>query len=362
MLFLADIDRDVALLRIFADDHALINGTLIADKHNAPILCVEHAVGGRFAGLGGDKGAGEAARNLALIGRIGIKNRIDDALSAGIRQKLAPISEQTSCRDQIFDSRSGPMRGWIHVDKLAFSRTELFHHGAAVFVRHVDIHALDRLAELAVDLLIQYTGRADAKLIALAAHILDQNGKVHFPASRYLKAIRRFPIGNAERNVLQKLLVKPLAKLTGGHKLSLLACKRTVVDGERHLHGRLADLDKFKRLGTICRGDRISDGNILRAGKADDIAHFRFRNRNAAKPVDLADADDFCFLGRFIFIMEVADHDFLILAYRTSLDASDSDSADIIVIVDGGHKKLQRRVDFPLGSGNIIKNGIEQGS
>ena len=154
MLFLADIDRDISLLRVFSDNHTLINGTLIADKHNAPILRVEHTVGCRFAGLGGDKRTGKTARDFPFIGRIGIKNRIDDTLAAGIRQKFAPISEQTSCRNQIFDSCAGSVRGWIHVDKLAFSCAELFHHRAAVFVRNIDIHALDRLAELAVDFLI----------------------------------------------------------------------------------------------------------------------------------------------------------------------------------------------------------------
>ncbi len=49
--------------------------------------------------------------------------------------------------------------------------------------------------------------------------------------------------------------------------------------------------------------------------------------------------------------MIIADGDLLIVADGTALDAADADTADIVVIVDGGDEQLQGRRGVALRRG-----------
>ena len=58
--------------------------------------------------------------------------------------------------------------------------------------------------------------------------------------------------------------------------------------------------------------------------------------------------------------MIVADGDLLIDADGTALDAADADTADIVVIIDGGDKHLHGRRGVALRRRDIVDDGIEQ--
>ena len=58
--------------------------------------------------------------------------------------------------------------------------------------------------------------------------------------------------------------------------------------------------------------------------------------------------------------MVVADERVLVLSDRTAFDASDTDPADVIVVVDGGNEKLQIVVRVALGRGNVAEYRFEQ--
>ena len=60
--------------------------------------------------------------------------------------------------------------------------------------------------------------------------------------------------------------------------------------------------------------------------------------------------------------MVIGDHDILILPDDAALDAADTDTADIIVVVDGGDEHLQLAVFVSLGRRHIFQNLIKQGA
>ena len=58
--------------------------------------------------------------------------------------------------------------------------------------------------------------------------------------------------------------------------------------------------------------------------------------------------------------MVVAHGDLLVLADDAALDAADGDAADELIVVDGRHEHLERRVNVLLRRGDILQNGVEQ--
>ena len=58
--------------------------------------------------------------------------------------------------------------------------------------------------------------------------------------------------------------------------------------------------------------------------------------------------------------MIVADGYFLIDTHRAALNAADTDTAHVIVVVDGGNQELERLVYLALGAGDILQDRIEQ--
>ena len=57
--------------------------------------------------------------------------------------------------------------------------------------------------------------------------------------------------------------------------------------------------------------------------------------------------------------MEVTDHGLLTDLKRSALNATDTDTANIIVVVDGRDQQLQLAVLVTIGSGNVVDDGIE---
>lgn len=49
--------------------------------------------------------------------------------------------------------------------------------------------------------------------------------------------------------------------------------------------------------------------------------------------------------------MVVCNNNFFVLVDCAALDTSDTDSADVIVVVDGRNKNLNGSIDFSFGSG-----------
>ncbi len=90
----------------------------------------------------------------------------------------------------------------VHLEKLTLAYTELFDDRTDVFVGNVDGDALHRLTANAVYLLVEYLRVGAAYLVALTAHGLDEDGKVHLASSGNLEAVGGVTVGHAEGNVL----------------------------------------------------------------------------------------------------------------------------------------------------------------
>ena len=180
----------------------------------------------------------------------------------------------------------------LHINKGTLSRSELFHNRADILLGHVDDNVLDRLALYAVDLLVKHTGIGATKLVALAAHIFDKNGKVHFSSTRYAEGVGGITILDTEGYVTKKLLVKAGTKVTRGNEFTLLSRERRIVYGKGHFHCGLANLDKLEGLYLCGGADGVTDRDILASREADDVANLCLGNGNTLESIELIDGYD----------------------------------------------------------------------
>ena len=212
LLALAHINNDVLGLGGHTHHHAFINGHAGSDEQAATFLCIEQAVGNGFAGFKGNQAAGVPAGDITLVGRVGIKNRGHDALALGIGEELVAVAEQAAGGHQKFHLHAIADRG--HLKHFALSAADLFDYGSHSVGGYIHHQALHRLAQNAIDLPVQHTGRGDLELIAFAAHGLDQDRQMHLAPSGHVKAICGiFQLADPQGNVLQRLPEQPVAQL-----------------------------------------------------------------------------------------------------------------------------------------------------
>ena len=357
MLALADIDHQILCLRGCAYDHALIYRNACADKQRATLLGIEQTVGNSLAGLERDQRTGAAAGNIAFIRRIFIEHAAHDALTLGVGQKFTLIAEQATGRDE--ECQTGTAALGVHILEFCLTGTQLFHYRTHAVFRHVNGQFLDRLIALAVYFVIQNTRRRNAQLISLTAHILDENGQVHFTTSGNPERIGAFCLCHTQGHVTEQFPHETVTQLTGSNELAFLSGKGAVVDAECHFHSRFTDLGERQRLKAFWCADSVADGDVLDAADPDDIAHGCRFCRNTLESLDLEQRNDLVAAG-VLRVMIVAQQHLLSHLDGTSFDSADTDSAHVFIIVDGRDQHLQRLIRVALRRIHIRHNGVEQ--
>ena len=281
---------------------------------------------------------------------------VHDAVSVGVGEELGTVAHQSSGGNTELDMRHAAVAG-AHVDQLRLAGAELFHDRSDVRIGNLDNEELHRLTELAVDGLGDDLGTRYLKLVVLATHGLNQNGKMKLASARYLEGVSAVGFLDAQGDVGFDLLEQSVAQVAGGDVLALLAREGRIVDDEVHSDGRLVDLDEGQRLHTVTGTDGLADVDVLNAADADDVAEPCFVALGSFQSLELierADTDD---LGGSIGMTK--GHTLAVLN-DAALDSADADPADEVVGVDIGNQELETRVLLALGSGNFFDDGFKQ--
>ena len=244
-----------------------------------------------------------------------------------------------------------------HVDQLRLAGAELLHDRADVGIGNLDNEELHRLTELAVDGLGDDLGTRYLKLVILAAHGFDQNGKVQLSSARYLEGVGAVGFLNAQGDIGFDLLEQSVAQVAGGDVLALLAREGRVVDDKVHGDGRLVDLNERQRLHTVAGTDGLADVDILYAADADDVAESCFVALNSFESLELIELADAHDLGGAVGMTE---GDALAVLDNAAFYPADADPADEVVGVNIGNQELESRVLLALGCGNFFDDRFKQ--
>ena len=145
---------------------------------------------------------------------------VEDAGAAGLGEELGAEADQGAGRDQVVEpDPAGAVVDHL-IDAALAQRQHLGDH-ADVFLGDVDRQALDRLAELAVDLAGQHLGLAGGQLEALAPHQLQQHDQLQLAAPLHLPGVGAVAVEHPDRDVADQLRIEAGADLARGELVAV---------------------------------------------------------------------------------------------------------------------------------------------
>src|SRR6266404_4074279 len=202
LLALEDVDLEIVVAGMLADDHALVDLPARLDHHRAAVLQLEHGVGHRFALVVGDQHAVAAALDIALVGRIAVEQAVDDGGAAGVGEQFALIADQAP-GGRIEYQPQTMTAGGAHLDHLGLALAHLLHDDTGVLLVDVDHNLFDRLLPLAGGfvLLQDDAGTRYRQFKAFAPHGLDQDRELQFAAARDFHRIFVGGFGDPQRDI-----------------------------------------------------------------------------------------------------------------------------------------------------------------
>ncbi len=234
-----------------------------------------------------------------------------DARAARVGEELGTEADQPPRRHH--EVKPDPAAAMVrHLLEPPFANREQGGDGAEVLLGHVDGQPFDRLAELAVHLAGHHGRPADRQLVTLPPHGFDQDGQRELAAALHFPGVRPLGRQHADRDVADKLGVKPVAHhprgdlgVTAARQLRgspggtaalrpALADERRGVHADRHRDSRFVHGDQRQRPRVVRVGQRLADHDVADAGDRDDVPGRCCRRRHPLKrlgPVQLGDPD-----------------------------------------------------------------------
>src|SRR5260370_29116594 len=246
----------------------------------------------------------------------------------------------------------------IHLHNLAFARSERLQNVAQIFLWKIDIKIFERLKQLAVFVPMKNDlGSRHHHFVALAPHLLDQDGDLHLAASVDFKRPRCLRVVELKRNVTAGFPDEPIANVSRRHKFSLASGKRRIVYQDAHSNRRWIDIHKLKRGTLFSIGQRFTDISVFKSGQAYDFASAgllgfdlfetgmgKQRRDSSAFAISIAMKTD----NRIANTHPAAD------------DATESDAPDIITVFKIRDKHLKKRIGRNFRRPHVLNNGLEQ--
>ncbi|CDD60963.1 uncharacterized protein BN684_00859 [Clostridium sp. CAG:505] len=183
---------------------------------------------------------------------------------------------------------------------------------------------------------------------------------MQFPTTGYFQSVHGVCIFYTQANVCIQFFIQSVTQVTGCYEFSFCSRKRTVIYGECHGNCRFGNFYERQCFRFQRRADGIADHDIFDTAECNNAAHtcfFHFYTLQAVKFIQLCDTNLFlCFC-----IVHIQYHHFVIDMDGTIFNFTNTDSAYIFAVIDGGDQCLQRRFHITFGSWNVVDDGFKQG-
>ncbi len=180
---------------------------------------------------------------------------------------------------------------------------------------------------------------------------------MQFAAAADLELVRALRRLNAQRDVVDQLLVEAFAQVPAGDVLALAPAERRVVDLEGHADGRLIDQQCRQRLNRVRIADGIGDLQPIDAGEGNNVAGFRHVQFDSLEPVEGENLQHAAAPQRAI---GAGNRHLRVAQQAAAADPRDADDADVARIVERADLHLQRAIGIDLGGRYVAHDGIEQ--
>ena len=212
MLFSHDVDVEILLARVFADDHAFVHVDTRPGKEFPALLQLVEGVGCRDARPVGHQRPRGAVGNLAHPFGVSIEERIHDNGAARVGEELASEADEPAAGNPELQAHP-PIAVVVHVGHLPLADAQGLHHHPDKVLGHVNRERLHGLHQLAVDRLGHDLRLAHHQLVALSAHRFDEDGEVELASAHDLEGVGAVGFFHTQRDVGEDLFLEALAQV-----------------------------------------------------------------------------------------------------------------------------------------------------
>ena len=276
--------------------------------------------------------------------------------TAGQGHKFTLETDQAACRNVVFQTGT-TVTVAFHIGQFATAAAEFFHDRALVFIWHIHSQIFVRLAFLTVNFTEYHARFADCQFKAFAAHVFQQNGQVQFATTGNAEYISVGSIFNTQGNVGQQFFLQAVADLAGSHEFAFSTGQRRSVDHKVHGQGRLVHAQHRQAFRIVFVGNGYADADVFDTGNNHDVAGFSFFQRYAFQALETQQLVDTA-LGNLFFMVHNGND---LAGFDAAVqDATDTESAGVVVVVQLGNLQLQRFFRAAAWCRRVFQNGLEQ--
>ncbi len=285
-----------------------------------------------------------------------VKNAGHDAGAGRQRQKLPAKADQPARRNgELQTNATFAVRH--HVGQLGLAQTQLFHDGALMNVFNINHQLLKWLVNLAVNHFLNNFRARYTQLKPFAAHGLDQNRQVQLAAPGNLEFVCGFTRRNAQRNVVNQLLLQALLDVARSNVLAIQARERRVIDLKGHAHGGLVNGQGHHGFDFVGVTQGVGDAEFVDAGDADDVTRVGFLRIYALQAVI---AHYLQHLALALVALVVNDHNLLVGRKAAAVDTAYADDAHITAVVQCRYLHLKRPTRIHIRWLYVADDGFKQ--
>ena len=209
-----------------------------------------------------------------------------------------------------------------------------------------------------VVLAIDHLGTRDQHFVAFAAHLLDEDGDLHFAAAADVENVRVVGLLDAQGDVGADFLHQPFPDVAGGDELAVDAGERAVVDGELHLDGRRINRHERQRRAVLANRVIVSPMNTsskpVRPTMSPACASgtsMRFRPSKWKMAVILP------WLLRAVAVDADGGVAHLDLA---AVNLAEGDTAEVIGVIEVGDEQLEAFARVRARRRDVLDDGVEE--
>ena len=289
---------------------------------------------------------------------VAIEDGGDQPRAARQVQEFVAEADQATGGNAVFQTHTA-FAVRLHVDHFAFAQTQGLHHAALMLFFHVSGHEFHRLALLAVDVLEHHTRLGDGQLVALAAHVFQQDGQVQFTAAGHFKNAVLVGFLDAQGHVVLQFLLEAIPDLAAGHELAFTAGQRAGVDAEVHDQGGFVHLQHRQRCGIVNAGHGHANTDVFDTIDEHDVAGTRSCRLHAVQALEgqhLVDAPLYA-----LAVRAFADQHVHVGLDGAGAHAAHTNAAYERRVVERGNLQLQGGIRVPCMGRHVLQNGVEQG-
>ena len=244
-----------------------------------------------------------------------------NGLTCGSRQQLVSKTDDSSGWNNEFTDHSGT--SCFHTGHLSFSDGHHLNRFSRNFFWQVNGQVFHRLTFNSINLLNDNLWLTNLKLVTFSTHGFDQNRKVQYPTAIDQEFICTIGLLYTKRQVFLQFFFQTLLDVTGSNKLSIFTKKRTIVDREKHTHGRLINSNGLQFFWVFDVGNGIANLESFHTNNGTNIPSNHFFHSQTAQTFKSVKFLNSCFYDRTVSFHQ---RNLLPFTKFTTLQSSDGDS------------------------------------